>query len=45
MISKHGELSGHSFRVSAALDLLDKNIPLEKIMLRGEVAGNQKLAQ
>jgi len=30
-----GELSGHSFRVGAALDLLDKNIPLEKIMLRG----------
>jgi len=29
------ELSGHSFRVGAALDLLDKNIPLEKIMLRG----------
>jgi integrase len=30
-----GKLSGHSFRVGAALDLLDKNIPLEKIMLRG----------
>jgi integrase len=30
-----GELSGHSFRVGTALDLLDKNIPLEKIMLRG----------
>jgi integrase len=29
------ELSGHSFRVGGALDLLDKNIPLEKIMLRG----------
>jgi site-specific recombinase XerD len=29
------ELSGHSFRFGAALDLLDKNIPLEKIMLRG----------
>jgi len=28
-------LSGHSFRVGAALDLLDKNIPLEKIMLKG----------
>jgi len=27
--------AGHSFRVGAALDLLDKNIPLEKIMLRG----------
>jgi hypothetical protein len=32
---KTGELSGHSFRVGAALDLLNKNIPLEKIMLRG----------
>jgi len=30
-----GELSGHSFRVGAAIDLLNKNIPLEKIMLRG----------
>ena len=29
------ELSRHSFRVGAALDLLDKNTPLEKIMLRG----------
>jgi len=29
------ELSEHSFRVGAALDLLDKNTPLEKIMLRG----------
>jgi len=29
------ELSGHSFRVGAALDLLDKNTPLEKIMLIG----------
>jgi len=34
-IEKIGKLSGHSFRVGAALDLLDKNIPLEKIMLRG----------
>ena len=34
-LSQIGELSGHSFRVGAALDLLDKNIPLEKIMLRG----------
>ena len=34
-INQIGELSGHSFRVGAALDLLDKNIPLEKIMLRG----------
>lgn len=30
-----GDLSGHSFRVGAALDLLDQNISLEKIMLRG----------
>lgn len=30
-----GELSGHSFRVGAALDLLNRGIPLEKIMLRG----------
>ena len=29
-----GELSGHSFRVGAALDLLDKGVPFEKIMLR-----------
>ena len=29
------ELSGHSFRVGAEIDLLNKNIPLEKIMLRG----------
>jgi len=34
-LNKIGELSGHSFGVGAALDLLDKNIPLEKIMLRG----------
>ena len=30
-----GELSGHSFRVGAVVDLLDKGIPLEKIMLNG----------
>jgi len=30
-----GVLSGHSFRVGAAVDLLDKGVPLEKIMLRG----------
>ena len=30
-----GELSGHSFRVGAAVDLLDKGVPLGKIMLRG----------
>jgi len=29
------DLSGHSFRVGVALDLLNKNIPLENIMLRG----------
>ena len=34
-INQIGELSGHSFRVGAAIDLLDRNIPLEKIMLRG----------
>jgi len=27
--------SGHSFRVGAALDLLNRGVPLEKIMLRG----------
>ena len=35
-LNQIGELSGHSFRVCAALDLLDKNIPLEKIMLKGD---------
>ena len=30
-----GELSGHSFRVGAAVDLLDKGVPLERVMLRG----------
>ena len=34
-LNQMGELSGHSFRVGATLDLLNKNIPLEKIMLRG----------
>ncbi len=34
-LNQIGELSGHSFRVSAAIDLLNKKIPLEKIMLRG----------
>jgi len=34
-LNQIGELSGHSFRVGAAIDLLDKNISLEKIMLRG----------
>ena len=30
-----GNLSGHSFRVGAALDLLESGESLEKIMLRG----------
>ena len=34
-LNQIGKLSGYSFRVGAELDLLDKNIPLEKIMLRG----------
>ncbi len=34
-LNQIGELSGHSFRVGTAIDLLNKNIPLEKIMLRG----------
>jgi integrase len=29
------ELTGHSFRVGAALDLLEKGMPLERIMLHG----------
>ena len=29
------EFSGHSFSVGVALDLLDKDTPLEKIMLKG----------
>ena len=29
------QLSGHSFRVGAALDLLDSGEPMEKIMLKG----------
>jgi integrase len=33
--SKEQPLSGHSFRVGAALDLLEQGEPLEKIMLRG----------
>jgi integrase len=33
--SSHQPLSGHSFRVGAALDLLEQGEPLEKIMLRG----------
>ena len=34
-ISHAQPLSGHSFRVGAALDLLEQGEPLEKIMLRG----------
>ena len=30
-----GDLSGHSFRVGAALDLLERGESLERIMLRG----------
>ena len=30
-----GKLSGHSFRVGAALDLLEQGVSLEKMMLRG----------
>ena len=33
--STQQSLSGHSFRVGAALDLLEQGEPLEKIMLRG----------
>ena len=35
MDSDEQTLSGHSFRVGAALDLLEQGEPLEKIMLRG----------
>jgi integrase len=34
-LSNIGELSGHSFRVGRALDLLEQGESLEKIMLRG----------
>jgi integrase len=30
-----GERTGHSFRAGAAVDLLDKGVPFERIMLRG----------
>ena len=33
--SNQQPLSGHSFRVGAALDLLEQGEPLERIMLRG----------
>jgi integrase len=36
--SNQQPLSGHSFRVGAALDLLEKGEPLEKIMLRGGIS-------
>ena len=35
MDSNEQPLSGHSFRVGAAIDLLEQGEPLEKIMLRG----------
>jgi integrase len=35
MDSQEQPLSGHSFRVGAALDLLEQGEPLERIMLRG----------
>ncbi|MDA9999117.1 tyrosine-type recombinase/integrase [bacterium] len=35
MASDEQPLSGHSFRVGAALDLLEEGEPLERIMLRG----------
>jgi len=35
MDSDKQPLSGHSFRVGAALDLLEQGEPLERIMLRG----------
>ena len=35
MDSDEQTLSGHSFRVGAALDLLDQGEPLERVMLRG----------
>ena len=35
MDSGEQPLSGHSFRVGAALDLLEQGEPLERIMIRG----------
>jgi integrase len=35
MAADEQSLSGHSFRVGAALDLLEQGEPLERIMLRG----------
>ena len=34
-LTDQGDLSGHSFRVGTAIDLLEKGIPIEKIMLKG----------
>ena len=34
-LNRHAELSGHSFRVGGAIDLLEAGESLEKIMLRG----------
>lgn len=34
-LNQHAELSGHSFRVGGAIDLLEAGESLEKIMLRG----------
>jgi len=34
-LHQHAELSGHSFRVGGAIDLLEEGESLEKIMLRG----------
>ena len=34
-MSKRSAVSGHPFRVGAALDLLEQGEPLERIMLRG----------
>ena len=42
-LNQIGELSGHSFRVGTALDLLEKKSRLRKLCL--EAAGNQKLVQ
>jgi hypothetical protein len=36
MDSDEQPLSGHSFRVGAALDLLEQGEPLKRIMLRGD---------
>ena len=38
MDSDEQPLSVHSYRVSAALDLLKQGEPLERIMLRGRLA-------